>query len=119
MLPVEHTYIGTAIAKTISIVTIDGRFKLAKNESGIKTVIKVPIIKPITNHLPIFCTKSTKLYLNNSTNLFLVFDFTSQQLFCRTTISSFENHVVTAPPAIDVSNATKGRTIAKGSPIME
>ena len=71
MLPVEQTYIGTAIAKTINIVTIEGKFKLAKNESGIRTVINVPIIKPITNHLPIFCTKSIKLYLNNSTNLFL------------------------------------------------
>ena len=119
MLPVEQTYIGTATAKTINIVTIEGRFKFVKKESGTKTVIKVPIIKPMTNHLPIFCTNSTKLYFKSSTNLFPFFFSTSQLQFCRTTISSFENHVVTAPPAIEVSKATKGLTIAKGKPIME
>ena len=51
ILPVEQTYIGTAIAKTINIVTIDGRFKLAKNESGIRTVISVPITKPFADIL--------------------------------------------------------------------
>ena len=119
MLPVEQTYIGMAINNTINIVTIDGIFKLVKKESGTNNVINVPIINPITSHLPIFCTKSMKLYFKNSMNLFLVFSLVSHEQFWRTTISSFENHVVTAPPAIEVSRAAKGLTIAKGSPIIE
>lgn len=119
MLPVEHTYIGTAINKTINIVTMEGRLRFVKNESGTNIVINVPIINPITNHLPIFCTKSIKLYFKNSMNLLLTPPFFSQEQLCLTIISSFENQVVTAPPAIDVSNAANGRTIAKGRPIIE
>ena len=52
--PMAQTYIGIATIKTINIVTIEGSFKSAKNESGRNTVINVLIIKPITNHLPMF-----------------------------------------------------------------
>ena len=119
MLPVEQTYIGMATNNTIIMVTMDGRFKSVKNESGTNNVINVPIISPMTSHLPMFCTRSMKLYFRNSTSRLLVFSFVSHEQFCRTTISFLENNVVTAPPAIEVSKAARGRTMAKGRPIME
>lgn len=58
--PVAHKYIGIANTKTRSMLSSGLSEKMAKNESGTKTVISPATTNPIRSHLPISCIISTK-----------------------------------------------------------